>query len=109
MASGSCSTRLDWEYTHRARLNALSVVVFSIAAVLLTLLATFIWMAASSEPFLHSLFWSLSTAFGSAPGADASWTDSEYSLTLAWMSICAIYWASLLGVITTWIGEFFER
>jgi len=108
MASGSCSTRLDWEFSHRRRLNGLSLAVFIAAGLLLVLLATFVWMASSNEPFLRSLFWSLSTALGSGPGPD-SWTESQYSLTLVWMSICAIYWGSLLGVVTTWIGEFFER
>lgn len=108
MASGSCSSRLDWEYTHRRRLNGVSLLVFAIGGVLLVLLATFVWMAASTDPFLRSLFWSFSTALGSGAGPD-SWSDTQYTLSLVWMGICAVYWASLLAVVTTWIGEFFER
>ncbi len=104
----SCSTRLDWEHRMRRKMNGLTLAVFLIGGLLLLLLATSLRMVVGPASLVEGLYWAIAFATGYGAGDDPS-TAAQYAFTISWILLCATFWATVLGSVTTWIGEFFER
>ncbi len=106
----SCSTRLDWEYQTRRKFNRLTFALFLLVGLTTVLLASFIWMAATSDPFIKSLYWAIQTTTAVGYGMNFDkWNWLEHGLCIVWMLTSAVYWASLLTVVTARVSEFFEK
>lgn len=105
---GSCSARLDWEHRTHTRLNGATVALFSMVGFLLLLLVTFIRMAMLNESFVTAFYWTAAYAAHREPQPEPA-TDALKVITLIWIALSETYWASLIGVVVTWIGAFFER
>jgi lysylphosphatidylglycerol synthetase-like protein (DUF2156 family) len=107
----SCSVRLDWEYRTRSRWNRLTIFWVTILGALLILLFAFAHMALmqeSHESFLQAFYWSAGYAMHREPEPPPH-TPGLYTLALIWILFSETYWAALLGLVATWIGDFFER
>jgi len=108
--NGSCSTRLDWEYRRRGNFRRTIFLLFIVFGVLLCFLATFCWMAVTSDSFVKSLYWTVQTVttVGYGAGFDG-WGSPEFAMCLVWMTIAWVYYACLLSIVVSKVAEFFEH
>lgn len=89
-------------------MNGLTLAVFLVGGVLLLALATSLRMVVGPSTMVGAFYWAIAFATGYGAGEDPS-TSAQYGFTISWILLCATYWAAVLGAVTTWIGEFFER
>jgi hypothetical protein len=104
----SCSARLDWEFATRRSLNRATLLLAAAIGILLLLLVTFVRMAGLHESFMDAFYWAAAYAAHREPEPKP---DSEQlkALTLVWIALSETYWAAIIGVAVTWIGDFFEK